>query len=165
MADWNMSEEIAQHVDDRYRELRAQGLPDAEARRLAERERDRDAFAPFVANVAADVRFGARTMRRQPAFSAVIVATLAVGIGVNAAIFSLVDAALLRPLPYRDADRLVVVWGNLHRPGLDEIPGSAGEFVDYRGRSRTLEAVAAYDTDGFNLTGGAATPSASTAPW
>ena len=154
MPDWkDMSEEIAQHAEDRYRELRASGVPDGEARRIADAELGQRP-ARTVPDIAADVRFGVRMMRRQPGVAAIVVATLAVGIGANAAIFSLINAAVLRPLPYRDSDRLVLIWGNLHRPGVDEIPGSAGEFVDYRSRTRTLEEVAAYESDGFNLTGG-----------
>ena len=80
--------------------------------------------------------------------------TLALGIGANAAIFSVVNGVLLRPLPYRDADRLMVIRGDLKRPGLNDIPASAGEYVDYRDRSHAFEQVAAYDTVGFNLTGG-----------
>jgi len=83
-----------------------------------------------------------------------VLLTLALGIGANAAIFSVVNGVLLRPLPYRDADRLMVIWGDLRRPGLNDIPASAGEYVDYRDRSHAFEQVAAYDTIGFNLTGG-----------
>jgi putative ABC transport system permease protein len=155
MPDWkDMSEEIAQHIDDRYRELRAGGVSHAEARRIADGERGERPPTTSLATVVADLRSGVRTMRRRPGLAATVIATLAIGIGANAAIFSLINAAVLRPLPYRDSDRLVLIWGNLHRPGVDEIPGSAGEFVDYRSRTRTLEAVAAYEADGFNLTGG-----------
>jgi putative ABC transport system permease protein len=155
MPDWkDMSEEIAQHLEDRYRELRAAGVPDADARRAVAAEIDGSHRPAWFKEAAGDLRFGVRSMRKQPLFAAVVVATLALGIGANAAIFTVVDAVVLRPLPYRDADRLVVLWGNLHRPGLDEIPGSAGEFVDYRSRVNSFEQVAAYDTDGFNLTGG-----------
>src|SRR5882762_6975959 len=57
-----------------------------------------------------DVRYGLRQIRRNPGLSAIAIATLALGIGVNAAMFSVVDAVLIRPLPYADADRLVMVW-------------------------------------------------------
>jgi hypothetical protein len=60
---------------------------------------------------------------------------------------------VLRPLPYDRDGRLVAVRGNLHKPGLEAIPGSAAEFVDYRQRSRVFDAIAAYDTLGVNLTG------------
>ncbi len=154
MPEWkDVSEEIAQHLEDRYNELCAAGLSAEEAHRAVRAEIDDEAFTHNVTQVGGDLRFGFRTLRRNPAFAAVVVLTLAVGIGANAAIFSVVNAVVLRPLPYRNADRLVVIWGNLQRPGLDELPGSAGEYVDYRDRARAFDQVAACDTDGFNLTG------------
>jgi putative ABC transport system permease protein len=154
---YQLDEEIEQHLDDRYRELVAGGVPPDEASRLVREEvRGWTPRAVRFDGVVGDLRFALRTLRKNPGFAVVVLLTLALGIGANAAIFSVVDAVVLRPLPYRDADRLVVVWGNLHRPGVEEIPGSAGEYVDYRDGSRVLEQVAAYDTVGFNLTGGAA---------
>ncbi len=99
------------------------------------------------------LRYALRGLRRNPVFSFVIVATLGLGIGANSAIFSIVNAVLLRPLPYDKDGRIVAVWGDLRRPGVHEIPASAGEYVDYRDRSRAFERIAAYETDGFNLTG------------
>src|SRR5262249_28589536 len=101
-----------------------------------------------------DVRYALRTLRKNPGFTTVVLLTLALGIGANAAIFSVVNGVLLRPLPFRDADRLMIIWGDLRRPGLNDIPTSAGEYVDYRDRAHAFEQVAAYDTVGFNLTGG-----------
>ena len=99
------------------------------------------------------MRFALRTLRKNPGFTAVVILTLALGIGANAAIFCVVNAVLLRPLPYRDADRIAVIWGDLHRPGVNQIPASAGEYADYRDRSRAFEHIAVYDTAGLNLTG------------
>jgi putative ABC transport system permease protein len=159
MPDWpdDVSEELRQHLDDQYRELRAAGVSHDDALRAmaddvaAVRSR-RSGLRPEL--IAADVRYAFRTLRRNPGFAIVVLLTLALGIGANAAIFSVVDAVLLQPLPYRDADRLMVIWGDLRRPGLNDIPASAGEYVDYRDRSHAFEQVAAYDTVGFNLTGG-----------
>ena len=106
-----------------------------------------------IEDAATDLRLALRSLRKHPGFTAVVLATLALGIGANAAIFTVVNAILLRPLPYRDADRLMVVRGDLHRPGVNEIPTSAGEFVDYRDRSHAFEQLAAYDTIDINLTG------------
>jgi putative ABC transport system permease protein len=153
----DVAEELRQHLDDQYRELRAAGASHDDALRAmaddvnAVRSR-RSGLRPEL--VAADVRYAFRTLRRNPGFAIVVLLTLALGIGANAAIFSVVNGVLLRPLPYRDADRLMVIWGDLRRPGLNDIPASAGEYVDYRDRSHAFEQVAAYDTIGFNLTGG-----------
>jgi len=170
-----IGEELSQHLDDRYHELRSAGASDEAARRDALDElNDADlaqgligverAMPPDVGtaggpgsiairNIGRDVRYAIRSLRKSPSFAAVMLLTLALGIGANAAIFSVVNAVVLRPLPYADATRLMVVWGNLHRPGVEEIPASAGEYVDYRDRARAFEQIAAYDTLGFNLSG------------
>jgi predicted permease len=89
---------------------------------------------------------------KRPGFAAVAVVTLALGIGANTAVFSVVNAVLLRPLPYPDADRLVTVWGNFHREGLTKMTASVPEFTDYQQRSQVFEQLAAYGWQSFNLT-------------
>jgi putative ABC transport system permease protein len=151
----DMDEEIEQHLQDRYAELLTSGVaPDEAARLVREEIRGWTPRAGALDGVAGDVRYACRSLGKHPGFAIVVVLTLALGIGANAAIFSVVNAVLLRPLPYHDADRLVVIWGDLHRPGVNEIPTSAGEFADYRDRTHAFEHIAAYDTLGFNLTGG-----------
>jgi predicted permease len=81
------------------------------------------------------------------------VLTLALGIGANTAIFSVVNGVLLNPLPYKDAHRLVTIWGNLNREGLTRMTASVPEFNDYQERDRLFEHLAAYDWQSFNLTG------------
>src|SRR5260370_26970521 len=71
----------------------------------------------FADHLGRDVRYGLRQLGRNPGFSAIAIATLALGIGVNTAMFSAVDAVLIRPLPYADADRLVVLWDQLGANG------------------------------------------------
>ena len=163
MRDWDtLPEEIRRHLEDRHRELVANGLGDAAARAAALAEIDdefSDALRPaeprhrFWIDMLPDARYTLRGLRRNPMFAAIVVLTLGLGIGANSAIFSIVNAVLLRPLPYDPDGRVVVVWGDLRRPGVNEIPASAGEYVDYRNRSAAFEQIAAYDTDGFNLTG------------
>ena len=89
-----------------------------------------------------DLRYGLRTLLKNPGFSLVAIVTLALGIGANTAIFSLVDGVLLRPLPYRDAARLVNVWTT----SADEVRGghSAAEFIDIRDGNASLTALAGY---------------------
>jgi putative ABC transport system permease protein len=100
-----------------------------------------------------DVRFGARTLRKNPGFTAVAVVALALGIGANSAIFSVVNAVLLRPLPYKDPERLVMVW---EKGNADEFPinsTSAANFIDWRDQNQVFEAVAVMGRASFNLTG------------
>jgi len=100
-----------------------------------------------------DIRYGWRVLARNPGFTAIGVVTLAIGIGASTAIFSVVDTVLLRPLPYRQPDQLVVVSETLPGMSADEIGVSAGEYQDYRDRNRSFSQVAAYESAGFNLTG------------
>ena len=155
MPEWprHLNQEMRQHLDDEYAALRAGGASDAEAMRALAGDLDEIGAPSPVADVTGDVRYALRSLRKHPGFTAVVLATLALGIGANAAIFSVVNAVLLRPLPYEGADRIAVIWGDLHRPGVNRIPASAGEYADYRDRSHAFEHIAVYDTAGFNLTG------------
>src|SRR5262245_33304623 len=98
-----------------------------------------------------DLRFGARTLFRSPGFAAIAVLTLAIGIGANAAIFSVVNAVLLRPLPWSEPDRAVMIWSKW--TAFDKTWVATGEVVDYRKRSRTLQEVATWGSGQVNLTG------------
>jgi putative ABC transport system permease protein len=93
-----------------------------------------------------DARVSLRALRRTPAFAAIIVATLALGIGANTAIFTLVNAVLIEPLPYPDPDRLAVVWEETaRRPGRANVISPAN-FLRWRERSSAFEQLAAlYD--------------------
>ncbi|HET7453780.1 MAG TPA: ABC transporter permease, partial [Thermoanaerobaculia bacterium] len=96
-------------------------------------------------------RYAFRSLRKSPGFAAVAIATLALGIGANTAIFSVVDAVVLRPLPYRDPQRLVMLWER--RPKSDHVVASYPDFLDWRDRSRSFDGAAAYSGWTFNLTG------------
>jgi putative ABC transport system permease protein len=102
--------------------------------------------------LASDVRFAVRTLVARPAFTLVAVLTLALGIGANSAIFSVVDALLLRPLPYRDPGRLVWVENTLHVMGMSFTSGA--DYLEWRDGSRSLKSVAAFTDESFTLTGG-----------
>ena len=101
-----------------------------------------------------DVRYGVRMMRKRPGFTAVVVLTLALGIGANTAIFSVVNAVLLRPLPYRNAERLVWVAGNI-RGGTNRASVSPPDYVDYRAQNTVFEEFATSTSvpNAVNLTG------------
>jgi putative ABC transport system permease protein len=105
----------------------------------------------FLETFRQDLRFGARTLARSPGFATIAVLTLALGIGANAAIFSVVNAVLLRPLPWADPDRAVMIWSKW--TAFEKTWVAEGEVVDYRRRSRTLQAVATWADGQVNLTG------------
>jgi predicted permease len=100
-----------------------------------------------------DVRFALRMLRKAPAFTAAALVVLALGIGATSAIFSVVNAVVLRPLPYPDSHRIAVIHTNFRVQGLEQMPASIPEFNDFREQSRTLEAVAAYQLGDANLGG------------
>ena len=106
-----------------------------------------------MSRLSENVRLAVRRLRRTPGFTTVVLLTLALGIGANTAVFSAVHAVLLRPLPYRDAERLVVV--DHHYPSLKGLLAgvSAPGFADYRDRVRAFEASAAQTWWTPNLTG------------
>src|SRR5262245_11696312 len=103
----------------------------------------------------ADLRYGLRMLWKQPGFTLVSIITLALGIGANTAIFSVVNAVLLRPLPYAEPERLVWMWGNF-RGGTNTASVSTLDFLDYREQNRAFEQLGAFFSgDSFvNLTGG-----------
>jgi len=99
-----------------------------------------------------DIRYALRILRRDPGFALVAILALALGIGANTAIFSVVNTALLRPLPYPGGDRLMVVWDRLSKLGLTEFPVSYANYLDYKTGNRVFEDVAAFSAAEFNLT-------------
>src|ERR1041384_7104276 len=98
-----------------------------------------------------DLRYGARMLLKNPGFTLVAVVTLALGIGANTAIFSVVNAVLLRPLPYRDPHRLVVM--NEASKQVPEMSVSYPNYLDWRDQSRGFESLAAVQSAQFTLTG------------
>jgi len=104
-----------------------------------------------------DIRYGLRGLLKRPGFAAIAVLTLALGIGANTAIFSVVDAVLLRPLPYSEADRLVMPWGT-RTDAQERTNVSYPDFVDWQAQTKTLEYIAAYNSAGALLRQGDAEP-------
>jgi putative ABC transport system permease protein len=163
-ADASLAEELRAHlqadIDDR---LRA-GIPPDRARRDAllalggvvqteEAVRDCRSF-PWLEQTMLDVRYALRMLLKTPAFTLVAIATLALGIGANTAIFSLVSAVLLRPLPFPNPDRLMIVWDDMRaRGGPATVEASPADFAAWRERSRSFTDLAALGTVTYNLTG------------
>lgn len=101
-----------------------------------------------------DLRYALRMVRKNPGFSAAIILTLALGIGVNTAIFSLVDGVLLRPLPYASGKRLVMLTQKAPRAGISDLRFSVKEIQDYRRETKTLDQIVEYHSMPFILLGG-----------
>src|SRR4051795_1439924 len=104
-----------------------------------------------------DLRYATRMLLKSPTYTAVAILALALGIGANTAIFSVVNALLLRPLPYPDSDRIMHVW---HTPPQESFPGmktfsvSPGNYLDWKAQNHTFEQMAAYQYSGFSLSSG-----------
>src|SRR5450432_2148608 len=103
-------------------------------------------------SLAGDLKLGVRLLCKAPGFSAVALVALALGMGATTAIFSLVDAVLLRPLPYRDPDRLLVVWEKNPAQNKFRLYVAGGNFRQWQQQSHTLEAMAAIVDVHYNLT-------------
>src|SRR5215471_11531269 len=99
-----------------------------------------------------DLRYGARMLLKNPGFTLIAVFTLALGIGANTAIFSVVNGVLLKPLPYAEPERLVMVYGNFLAMNMTRMTASVPEFLDYKQQTRSFESLGAYDSFSANLT-------------
>jgi predicted permease len=102
-----------------------------------------------------DLRFGARMLFKQPGFTAIAVLTLGLGIGANITIFSVVNAVLLRPLPYPDSDRLIFLWSAAPKQNISERASAYANFSEWRNQNKSFEDLAAFDPTVVTLTGGA----------
>lgn len=106
--------------------------------------RNHGAYARGSSMFAHDVRYAARTLARRPAFTTIVVVTLALCIGASTAVFSIVESVLLRGLPYRNLDRLVAVWSSNPKDKIDRYQVSIGDYFDWRTRSRSFEQLAGF---------------------
>ncbi len=158
----DLTASIQEHFEEKIEELMEAGMPREEAIRAARREfgnvalieqRGREAWQwPTTESVWADVKFALRQLRKSPGFAAAALITLALGIGADAAVFSLFDTALLHPLPYRDPARLMQVTEIQPGQGKDEFGVAIQEAQDYESRSQTFAEMGTFESGDFNLT-------------
>lgn len=156
--DRDLDDELRFHVEERTRDLMRRGLDrdaaTAQAVRelgvpLRHREDSRDIrLMPWLESVFQDMRYGLRGLRKSTGFTTVAALTLALGVGANTAVFSVVNAVMLRPLPYADADRLVRVWQSNHRVGRPRSSVSIPNFLDWRAQVHAFESMAAISNAG-----------------
>jgi len=147
-----ISEELQFHIDMRVEENIRRGMTPDEARRDAERrfgnpmqikEQGYDVRgARWLETIWQDLRYGARMLVKNPGFTLVAVVTLALGIGANTAIFSVINALLVRPLPFAEADRLVMIWET--HPDIPRAPVSIPDFQDWRAQAQSFEQMAVH---------------------
>lgn len=104
-------------------------------------------------NLITDIRYGFRSLLKRPGATAIALVTLALGIGVNTAIFSAVDSILLRPLPFKDPGRIVSVWEQTPSLGIQQNQSAPANFFDLRNQNQVFEALGAYGPLDINLTG------------
>jgi putative ABC transport system permease protein len=174
-------EELAQHLDDRYAQLINSGAEPSEAFKTVllelagsdllaqglkqvERSANLNTTAlgeplraggrkNIVADLWQDLRYALRMLAKNPGFTIVAVIALALGIGANSAIFSVVNTVLLQPLPYKDSDRLVMVWEDASKHGYPRDTPAVANYIDWRDQNQVFEGMAAIADQSFNLTG------------
>jgi putative ABC transport system permease protein len=166
----DVAEEFRFHIEAEVEELVARGMTPEAARADAERRfGDMEYFRRYCSEadtrraasdrrtenfavLKQDLRYAVRSLRRQPGFAAVAALTLALGIGANTAIFSVVNGVLLTPLPYKDPERLVTLWESTR--DMQQIVVSYPNYLDWKTRTRTFQDIAVYNRyEDFNLTG------------
>src|ERR1041385_5791167 len=105
-----------------------------------------------------DLRFGFRMLARNPVFALVAIVTLAFGIGANTAIFSVVDAVLLRPLPYPEPNRLVFLWSTMKSQGVPTSGSAIPDYYAWRDQNHSFEGLAGFYNGHFNIASDGTTP-------
>src|SRR5215813_9263829 len=160
----DMDKELRFHLEMEIEGNVKRGMSPAEARRQALmsfggiekfKEECREVRgAPFIDSLLQDIRYGVRILVRNPGFTVVAVLTLGLGIGANTAIFSVIYGVLMRPLPYKDGNQLVIVQQQAPLAHILNVPFSVKEVQDYRDQNQTLDSVVEHHSMSFTLLGG-----------
>jgi putative ABC transport system permease protein len=179
LARWNLPptreaeivEELSQHLEEEYEDALGRGASEDEARRAVLKDlklpeslgrgmkhveaiqMGTERKSNMLADLGQDIRYGLRILARNPAFTAIAVIALALGIGANTAIFSVVNAILLKPLPYKNPDQLVMIWEEATHLGFPKDTPPPANFLDWRQQSTVFAGMAATSYRSFNLTG------------
>jgi putative ABC transport system permease protein len=169
-------EELSQHLDDQYEQSLSRGATEDEAyaaamtglaesdlltrelNRIERRVRHEPVTlgnerTNLLGDLSQDLRYGLRMLLKNPGFTLVAIIALALGIGANTAIFSVVNTVLLRPLPYKDPDRLAMVWEENSKQGFPRDTPATANYIDWRDQNHVFESMAAMNEVSFNLTG------------
>src|SRR5690349_14234378 len=160
-----LREELRFHLDEEAGQRQEDGWAADEARCAAHRELgnltlvEEDTRAAWgwtwLEEITQDLRYGLRLLRKSPGFTAVTVLTLALGIGANTAIFSVVNAVLLKSLPFEGPEQLVMVWNRgAAAAGGDRTPLALADLLDWRAQNRSFADIAAFQWETFNYAGG-----------
>jgi predicted permease len=164
----DLSSSIHEHIEERAEELMEEGMPREEAERAARREfgnvtlieeQSREVWQwRRLEAIAANLKFALRRLRKSPGFAVTVLLTLAIGIGANTAVFTVLNSVLFKPLPYPESDRLVALW--LAAPGAagltnftDGLRLSPSLYFTFAEHSRTLQPVGVWRVDSANVTG------------
>ncbi|MGB6690742.1 MAG: ABC transporter permease, partial [Terracidiphilus sp.] len=164
----DLSASIREHLDERIEELTENGMTRVQAEQAARREfgnvalieqRSREVWQwPTIESVAADLKFALRRLKKSPGFAATVLLTLAIGIGANTAVFSVLNSVLIKPLPYPHPEQLVSVW--LNAPGAagltdfrDELRLSASMYFTFSEHNRTFQSLGVLMPRSANVTG------------
>jgi predicted permease len=162
-SDSDFDDEVDTHISMLTERLVRRGMPIEDARCEALRQfgnrtvlkEIRNDMRTFVwlETLWQDLRYGVRVLRKNKGFAAVAAITLALGIGADTAIFSVVNAAILRPLPYPHPRRLAILWGNVKRARVERRGASYPDYLDWRDQTQSFETMAAFTDNKFALTG------------
>jgi putative ABC transport system permease protein len=160
-----LAESIREHLEEKIEDMMEEGLSREEATHKARREfgnvtlieeGSREVWQwPRLESLIQDLHFGARMLLKQPGFTLIAALTLALGIGANITIFSVVNAVLLRPLPYPESERLVFLWSEAPRQNIRERASAYANFSEWRNQNKSFEDLAVFDPTVVTLTGAA----------